>query len=592
MPDGVSRRPGIALALAITAWCAAVLATIVLVLGPVSLPAVGFSISRASRPFWVFAVSLGLAIGLRPPKLLLRDLGSSSSPYVATLGLVLALTGGLLVARGSVSVGGADSAGYLAQAKRWYAHTVLVPLPIALPDVPASAWVQSGLGFRSDPTGTATVPSYPPGLPWLQALALRVGGESAAVRAVPLASALLALLATYFLARLHAAPAAATLAVALLASTPAFLFQALQPMSDVPALAAWLLALALASRAGVPGIAASALSVIIAILVRPNLALLVLAVCWQATMAGTSRRARLYRASLIAVAGALAIGVIAVVQASLYGSPLQSGYGSASDLFSSSYVISNTTRYATWLVQSVSTLALAGIAAGTAYAIARAVSAQPMRPAVVMATLTVASYLVYVPFDSWTYLRFLLIALAVACVGAAVLFDRLLSRLAPAWRAPIFCAVVLLVAVPNLQLAQALGVFGIRAQEYRYQAAGEFVRDRLPSSVVILAAQHSASAPYYSGRPVLRADLLDAVTLDTIATWSAREHRPLAFVLDSAEVERLRERLGGVSLAALDWPPRAEIGRPVTTRIWLAADRDAYRSGASIRTMRIVTIPD
>jgi hypothetical protein len=61
-------------------------------------------------------------------------------------------------------------------------------------------------------------------------------------------------------------------------------------------------------------------------------------------------------------------------------------------------------------------------------------------------------------------------------------------------------------------------------------------------------------------------------------------------VLDSAEVAALRERLGG--LAALDWPPRAEIGRPVTTRIWLAGDRDAYRSGASIATTRIVGVPD
>jgi hypothetical protein len=150
---------------------------------------------------------------------------------------------------------------------------------------------------------------------------------------------------------------------------------------------------------------------------------------------------------------------------------------------------------------------------------------------------------------------------------------------------------VLFVAIPNLQRARQLGVFDVRAREYRYEAAGRFLHDRLPASVVIVAAQHATSASHYSGRPVLRADLLDPAAYAAISAWAAREQRPLAFVLDTAELEVLRTRLGGDGLAALDWPPRAEIGRPVTTRIWLDTDRATYRAGGTIPTARLVTAP-
>ena len=118
-------------------------------------------------------------------------------------------------------------------------------------------------------------------------------------------------------------------------------------MSDVPALAAWLLALALASRtfarcAGRRRRWRRSL----AILIRPNLAPLVLVVAWQAwqtapPVAAKARRLTVAR-PLVVVAAALAgVAAVAAVQASLYGSPLQSGYGRASELFALRYVPEN-----------------------------------------------------------------------------------------------------------------------------------------------------------------------------------------------------------------------------------------------------------
>jgi hypothetical protein len=468
---------------------------------------------------------------------------------------------------------------------------VRTPVPLEIPGLSEATWRQSGLGFRPAPSGDAIVPSYPPGLPWLQAAALRMGGEAAAVRWLPIVAAMLALVAVFFIARGHGGVIGAAVVVIAAASLPPFLFQALQPMSDVPALAAWLLALALAMRPGWWCIGGCGLATFVAILVRPNLAPLVVPVCWQAWIAAPSRTSQRQRTVIVALSAVAAIGLIALVQTTLYGSPFQSGYGRASELFSVTHIAPNAVLYPRWLLESVSRPGLAMLATGAAWLATHGIRRRNLQPALAMATMTIALYLVYVPFDSWTYLRFLLIALVLLLVGAACLLERGSHGLPVPWRFPVFCVLALFVAIPNLQRARQLGVFDVRAREYRYEAAGRFLHDRLPASVVIVAAQHATSASHYSGRPVLRADLLDPAAFATISAWAAREQRPLAFVLDTAELEVLRARLGGDGLAALDWPPRAEIGRPVTTRIWLDTDRETYRAGGTIPTARLVTVP-
>ena len=581
-----------ALGLALLSWACLIVSALVLALGPLSLPAIGLSISHVGRPL-IGAVALAvaaLATG-RSARGLLLDLAGSRLPYVATFLLLLAVMTVLLASRGAVSVGGADSAGYLSQARLWQQRRVHAPVPLQIPGLPDTAWVQSPLGFRPDPTGTAIVPSYPPGLPWLEAAALTVGGEGLAVRGLPWFMSLVALAALFTLAARHADAAGAALAAVCLATLPAFLFQSLQPMSDVPALALWLLALALASHHHPAALAGAAVATAVAILVRPNLAPLALPVAWQAVQTPGAPGRALHRALPIALALLTAIGLVAAVQARLYGSPLQSGYGRASELFALSHVGPNLRLYPAWLVESTSTPGAALLIVGSLWLLVRSVRLPWVLPSLLMGAMTIAAYLVYVPFDSWTYLRFVLIALAVTTLGiAGALADAWHRRPGP-WRFPVFAALVLLVGLPNLQQAQRLGVFGLRAREYRYEAAGRFVAEQMPDDTVLVAGQHSASASYYSGRDVLRADLLDAASFATVSRWAEREDRPLVFVLDASEAERLRPRLGSSGLAALDWPPRAEIGRPVSTRVWLSTDAERYQAGQLVPTRRIVSVP-
>jgi hypothetical protein len=576
-----------ALPLAVLAWVALAIAALVVAMGPVSVPALALSMSRPSRLLGaaiVFAAVAGWARGGIGP--LLDDLAQARAPYVATLLLVIVSLLALLHSHGAVSVGGADSAGYLAQAQRWRDGRLHVPLPLSIPGVP-DPWPQSGLGLRPDATGTATVPTYPPGLPWLEAIALRVGGETVAVRVLPAAAAVIALIAIWFIAVQRAGHPGAVLVVSCLATLPTFLYQALQPMSDVPALAAWLAALALAGRPSIAGLTAASAVTATAVLIRPNLAPLVVAVAWQATLPDRAWRRGL---AVMAAAGIAAAG-IAGVQTYLYGSPLQSGYGRASELFAVSYIPSNLALYAAWLREGLAWPSRCAIGAGGAWLLVCAVRHSAWRPVALMAVLTIGLYLVYLPFDSWTYLRFVLVTLALAPLGLASILRTLQGSRHARWTFVVTAALSLGLVLPSLRLARDLTVFTVRAREYRYQAAGTFVRDHLPPDVVIVAVQHSASTPYYSGRPVIRPDLLTPDGWRALVAWADRERRPLAFVLDEAEPAALRRRFGDDGLTALEWPPRAEVGRPVATRVWVDVDRPAYLAGSRIRTTRITAIP-
>jgi hypothetical protein len=586
----------LAVPFAVLAWCALATASLVIALGPLSVPAIGLSISRAQRLLAAAVVLAGLAFWCRGRvPALLDDLAASPAPYLATLALTLMASTALLATLAAVNVGGADSAGYLAQAARWRSGHLRVPLPLAIPGI-ADPWVQSGLGLRPVAAGDATVPTYPPGLPWLEAAALRLGGEFAAVRVLPWLAAMTGLLAAWLLAVPRTGYPGAALVVTTLATLPPFLYQALQPMSDVPALASWLLALALASSASAAALGGAAIATLLAIVIRPNLAPLVLVVAWQAWQASppppaSARRRPLLRPLVLLASAVAGVAAVAAVQASLYGSPLQSGYGRASDLFALGYVAENLRLYAAWLREGVAWPARLVLLAGSTGLAWCAARQSAWRPPAAMLAAVIALYLVYIPFDSWTYLRFVLVPLALAPLGAAYALRALQESRFARWTFPVTMGVLLAVALPNLRLARELTVFNVRAREYRYAAAGRFVADQLPPTAVIVAVQHSASAPYYSGRPVIRPDLLAPEAFGTLVAWAERERRPLVFVLDEAEPATLRRRFGDAALAALDWPPRAEIGRPIATRVWVAGDRDAYRAGGRVRTTRITDIP-
>ena len=189
------------------------------------------------------------------------------------------------------------------------------------------------------------VPTYPPGLPLVMAAFAGVGGPGAVYWVVPLLGAL-AVWLTYVLGRRYADATSGAAAALLLAASPVFLYQLVQPMSDVPVTAWWLLSL-WGAAAGLPAVAGAGAAV--AVLTRPNLAplaaVMMAAVLTHAYLQHRTPGAALRAAGAFALPLAAAVGFLLWLNARLYGSPFMSGYGAASGLFAFGNVAVNAGRY-------------------------------------------------------------------------------------------------------------------------------------------------------------------------------------------------------------------------------------------------------
>ena len=225
------------------------------------------------------------------------------------------------------------------------------------PDVPATL---TPLAYTRNAVPDVLVPVYPPGLSLMMA-PLTLIHANAVFLLVPLCAALTVWL-TVVLGRELTEPSAGVLGALLVAVSPTFLLQAAQPMSDVPVAALWLSALVLARRPSTAAAILAGVASSLAILVRPNLApllLLVAAACATgrrapdrpdvASSRGNPPLARAIWLLLAAMPGVVALGAIQAVR---YGSPLGSGYGSFDDLFALSNVAPNLARYPRWMTET------------------------------------------------------------------------------------------------------------------------------------------------------------------------------------------------------------------------------------------------
>ena len=312
---------------------------------------------------------------------------------------------------GSFVAGGSDSYCYVHQAERWASGRLLVPEPLAL----TAPWPNAALTFTpaghvpSASVPGAIVPICPPGLSMLMAPALALGGRTAMFAVIPLCGVLL-VVATWLLGR-RVGDGVALAAALVTAASPVVLYQVIQPMSDVPAAAFWLLALALATRRDTPASLAAGVCGGVAILIRPNLVPLGFVIgAYLLVRPDAAWGARLRQSLRYAIGCAAGCLAVAAVQQHFYGSPLASGYGAASDLFSIGRVAPNAWRYASWLVQAHGPLLV--LAAVAPFVLARPFAAV----GVGFCLVNVALYLPYLTFDDWSYVRFLLPSIPVLAV--------------------------------------------------------------------------------------------------------------------------------------------------------------------------------
>ena len=569
----------LARALSVGAVLSALVAMQAFLVGGFVLEAGGRRLSARSpaTPLVVAVVLIGLA-GLAAGRTRIGPLATwivsaaaSIRIFAAALAAAVAVTG---IAAGVDVAGSADASGYVAQARLLAAGTLFREESLAIATTPPlGAAVVEPLGFRAaaGDRPTVQVPTYAPGLPLLMAFAERLVGPRGPFLVVPLAGAL-AVWLVFALGEQLGSHRAGLAASVLLASTPAFLFQLMQPMSDVPVTAAWLMALVL----GVRGHGfCSGLSAAMAVTIRPNLLPLILPVALLAFTTGDRR------AFALRWAAGLAPGVVlvAVLHTVWYGAPWRSGYGDASELYRFANVTDNLGLYATWLVGSAP--AAAALSACAAVSSLRGSLAN--RLLIAFFALNIAVYLPYATFEQWHYLRFVLPGLAAVLPAGTVQ----LARLGPSpTTAAILAAVTLLVGAWQLHIASGLDVFRLAPIERRYALAADWVAGQTPSNAVIVTAQQSGSIALNAGRSVLRWDLLEPGRLDQAIQAVESSGRPVWLLVESWEQPALRSRHAGVS-AALDWPPSASITAWVPVTIHRASDRARFLAGSHVPTTHI-----
>ena len=479
------------------------------------------------------------------------------------------------VAWNTRAAGGSDSSCYLLQADA-FAHG-RVTLPAPPPDLPPGVTpaLYAPTGFVASPRPPfAPVPICAAGLAVVMAPAV-LARHDLVFLIVPLFAAL-AVWCTFLLgARCGDAVAGAGAAI-LLACSPVFLYQAVQPMSDVPAASLLVAALVLLARGDGRGRVAAGVCASLAVLMRPTAALAAAPLLVLLPAPGGSR-GWLRGWVAFACGAAPAAGAMLLLNAARYGSAFASGYGSTGALFSWAHVVPNLTRYPGWLVETETPfVALAAFAPAV-------LRGRPRRVAVAAAgivTLTVAIHLAYTVFDEWWYLRFLLPALPLLLVFSVVVLRRIVPRVA-------VVAACAAIAAWGIHVAVRRQVFELQGLESRFRLTGEYAARALPANAVVFAVQQSGSARFHGGRASLSWDVIAPDALDGTIAWArARGFAPV-IALEDEEAPRFRARFGTQAAGQLDWPPDAEIHAPVRVRIFDPGRRVEYTNGGRVQTEHI-----
>ena len=515
------------------------------------------------------------------------------APWIAACAATATLIVGL--AWGTWSAGSADAYGYVSQALAWTRGELRSPQPLtAAAPWRDAEWTLSPLGYRPATGPGAIVPTYPPGLPLSMAAAAAVGGPSAVYWVVPLLGAA-AVWLTFLLGRRIAGDAGGATAAVLLAASPVFLYQLVQPMSDVP-VTAWWLGAVLCVAIGRPALAGTCAAA--AVLTRPNLAPLAI---WLS--AGVALRSFRHTRSpsgarraftAFAVPLAVATGFLLWLNSHWYGSPLASGYGSAAELFALANVPINITRYPRWLLETQTPVVVIGLLAPVAVWCGwpdAGGGARGRGPAVLFALGFIAvvfgSYLPYSPFDEWWYLRFLLPALPPLLILTSAVLLGLAERI-PAWlRVPVVALALTALATHYVATARDRQAFELHELESRYVAAGTYAARHLSAGAVLLSIQESGSLRLYGGRTTIRFDYLDPQGLDAAVQYLQQSGHQPYFALETWEEAQFRDRFSRASgLGRLDWPPAAEVGHPVSVRFYDPRDRRRFLDGGAVTTFR------
>jgi hypothetical protein len=485
---------------------------------------------------------------------------------VALLIAALALLGGLRF--GTYTAGGSDPSGYVSESALWREGRLVRPAPewLAGASWPRAEFTAAPLGYLPGPTTNTQVPGYPPGYPLLMALAHRVAGADAEYGVVPIAAAIL-VWASFMLGARLAGPWGGVITAAMVASSPPFLMWLVMPMGDVPVAACWTVALVCALAGTVGGAVGAGAASALAVAIRPNLAPLAVIVAAVVVLrslgrvgpalpgrpvvsrneavagVGAALQGRPVVRAFLAYAAVSATGIllVAAVNYALYGHPLRSGYGDLNALYSIDFIGTNVQRYGSWFLATQTALPFVALLAPWVVPMGRerwVTLAVVVAPPLLIGCL----YLPYRPFEDWPYLRFLLPAYPSLFAGVAIVFAAVARRWERSGWVPFgLAAAVALLTLRGLNYSNAPTDLATTEPRYRHVAAAAGAV--APAKAIFISFQHSGSLRYYTGRDILRWDLMDPVGIDVALNHLASRGYRLYWVGDQTERETMQRQL-------------------------------------------------
>lgn len=464
---------------------------------------------------------------------------------------------------GAHLAGGTDSSGYLSQARLWRAGALHIETPLAADlRFENRQYAFTPTGFQPSVIGQA-VPAYPPGFP----LMLAAAGERAQFLVVPFCAGAIVMMA-FAIGRKLGGLNTALIAAAAAGASPILLFQAAQPMSDVPATFWWTLAIWLLLVDSWIAPIAAGVAAACGCLVRPNMFAIapllgVLTIWWNG-----SSRASIARALQFAAPVAIAAIAFIYLQQTLFGDPTKTGYGSMDSLFGLENVWLNLQRYPKWTIFVQSGLIVSSVAAPFALhagwilpEIDRTRAVRVAWSALVLFAALQGLYLLYLVFNDWVYFRFLLPALPLVLVLQAAVLVSVAQRAPLPARDLAVVVLAVLVASWGVGRARGLGAFRLQDSEQRYLDVAEYTRG-LPPDAVFVTLQYAGSLWYYRAAPVLRWDWIDAIEIDAAIDQLTSRRRRVYAVVDSFELPQLRERYAGTRFVTRLNSPMFEAGEP------------------------------
>jgi hypothetical protein len=503
---------------------------------------------------------------------------------LAAAALAIAVAGGALAWQ-STALGGADQYSYVTEAGLLGKGTLTVrqDVPYAWPYAEGT-WTPIGYSVVPGSRGTIA-PMTPPGLPLLMAALQTLFGFCAAFWVAPICAGL-AIWCTYLLgSHVFDRVDIGLVATGLMAVSPVFLAHMVSPLSDVPATALGTLALVLIT---IEQPVAAGLATAAAIAIRPNLAPFALALlAWAALPDAQRPQARTFFARST-VRAALAIAPVVFALASLnvhvYGSALRSGYGVVQDLYSWRHLWTNVVHFSTWISQSDTPI----VALALVFFVAPGLlpPAHIPFPRVLLggvAAIVILSYVFYLPFEQWGYLRFLLpmwpVVMVLTSASIVAAADRWLP---PRIRHAALALLLGALAWHHLTFAAREHVFARWQDENRYVDVGRYIAATTDPAAVFISWQQSGSIRLYADRLTLNFARLDRHWLDrTVDRLRAMGRRPY-LVIEGFEEQAFRERFSATNrLGSLDWTPIAVYRTPYVA-IYDPDVRESGRSAAVI----------